>query len=54
MLDKSTMSRLTISIGDQTMARIAQEARRQSRSKAFVIRQIIKSHFQQAENANGK
>lgn len=54
MLDKPGMSRLTISIGDQTMSRIAQEAKRQSRSKAFVIRQIIKGHFQQGEGANGK
>lgn len=39
------MSRLTISIGDQTMDRIAQEAARNARSKAFVIRQIIKGYF---------
>ena len=39
------MSRLTVSIGEQTMDRIAQEAKRNARSKAFVIRQIIKGHF---------
>jgi len=49
------MSRLTISIGDQTLSRIAQEASRNARSKAFIIRQIIKGHFlKQGAADNGR
>jgi hypothetical protein len=50
-----SMKRITISIGDITMSRISSEAAATARSKAFVIRQIVKSHFHKlGGDQNGK
>lgn len=45
------MKRLTISIGDQVMQSVALEAQKLARSKAFVIRQIVKAHFARIDSA---
>lgn len=49
MNGNTKMNRITISMGDKTLSNIECEATQASRSKAFIIRQIVKRYFQERE-----